>query len=755
MKMKCSACLFQIAGNKAPQLRHCITCGRPLIPSVKDILEHNCYGLVNEIRGEQIRMATDIEQLLAKDEETLLAEGGTGLGKSYAYTVPALAHYIELANSEIRIQGAFRVVIATANKSLQAQLYSDVPKLCSKLGVTGPVKVVLYKGLNNYACWKLAASVPVHERAAFNTFIGTAAKEGHPADIVDWPGSRPLWWDSVSLENCPLGVNCVNYRDCRPRVKDAEIVITNQHLLSLDLTLFTPGWLFNPYSLLVVDEAHHLARALRSSLSSTLRPEAIAKAARHLLGDPRMQDVILEVGGGRLSATIIGEGIEKAYKAAQQLTQVTARAADSAHRYRAQDFLEQFKDCHSLIDDALVTLLPINDDLMRNHSLLRDMGSGDSTNDLHDHDEGYYVAMINRLARILKPITRAKAFLEKHASPEKIQQYITTSVVSPEEPENSCLYMTPINIGPITGPLLAQIKHKVFVSATLSLNGDFSYFKEDLGLDKTVDRVYLSPFDIAKKVVLYLPPFDMPLPVHGLTPGRLAWISKVADEIRELCNLTRGGVFVLFSAEKDLDEVESLIGHALTADGLKLIVQKGEATQHVNKFRATPHGVLFGLKSIWEGVDIVGDQLRCVIIPKLPFPHPNDPVIASRTELVTAQGDNAFARVSLPAMFTDMRQGTGRLIRSATDKGIVAVLDIRIYTGGGKYHAERLEKVILDSKHRSLGYGKDLMDILGFTSSTNDFTRLGRWYTKTFTTLNTVNTTAEESEDEDGETERE
>jgi ATP-dependent DNA helicase DinG len=513
------------------------------------------------------------------------------LGKSYAYTVPALAHIIELANTSGKSPEMFRTVIATAKKTLQAQLFSDLPQLCETLGVPSSVKVVLYKGLNNYACWKLAASVPEHERAAFNNFIETASKNGHPADITDWSGPRPMWWDAVNLENCPLGVGCEHYRDCRPRVKDANIIITNQHLLGLDLSLFQPGWLFGPYNLLVVDEAHHLAKALRDLLSSTLRPESISKAAKHLLSDPRLQDLILEIGGGRLSASLLGNGIEDAYKSLLGLTQITANASDLTHRYRAQEFLPQFEDCHRRLDTALTSLIPIHDELVKNHGIVKSLGVHD------DHDAGYYLAMLNRFNRVTKPLINAKTFLEKHIDPETVQQYITVSSVASDDVS---LYMTPINIGPIMGPILEQLKHKVFVSATLSLNGDFTYFKDDLGLNAAEGHVYDSPFDIARNVALYLPPWDMPQPAHGFSPERLLWITQVSEEIRKLCNLTEGGVFVLFSAEKDMSEVESFIGPVLQADGLDLIVQRGEVTQHVNNFRQTPNGVLFGLKSVWE-----------------------------------------------------------------------------------------------------------------------------------------------------------
>lgn len=728
--MRCSKCLFQIAGDKAPRIRHCITCGSQLVPSVEDVLEYNCFGLVNEVRPEQVRMAADIESLLQHETGTLLAEGGTGLGKSYAYVTPALTRMIEQQHTEQPLVNPFRVVIATAKKSLQAQLYNDLPRLCNILGVPENTSTVLYKGLNNYACWKLAGTVPENERDTFKKFIDSAAAAQQPADIVDWPGPRPVWWDTINLENCPLGVSCENYKNCRPRVKDASIVITNQHLLGLDLSLFQPGWLFGPYNLLVVDEAHHLAKALRDLLSKTLRPEILMTASKRLLGDPWLHDMISETGGGRLSATALGTGIEKTYNSLNTLLRKAASGADATHRYRATHFTEDFKTCQTLLDLPLISLNLIHDELVKNHEFVKSAGEHDG------HDAGYYLSMLNKLSRVIKPLNNAKAFLEKHIDHEIIQQHITVAATTPED---SSFYMTPISIGPTIGPILDSIQHKVFVSATLSLSGDFSYFQEDLGISGSTGKVYKSPYDITKNVALYLPPWDMPQPSHGFSAGRPEWISKISEEIRKLCNLTRGGTFVLFSAEKDMREVEDHIGPTLKADGLTLIVQRGEVTQHIDNFRKSSRGVLFGLKSVWEGIDIAGDSLRCVIIPKLPFPNPADPVIASHSELVTAQGGNAFARVSLPAMFNDMRQGSGRLIRSATDKGIVAILDIRIWTGGGKEHARKLAKVINDPGHKRLGYGKELLDILSFTNITNDFTCLGMWYKKMFTALNTAN----------------
>jgi ATP-dependent DNA helicase DinG len=703
---------------------------------------------VKEVRTEQVRMATDIEELLASEERTLLAEGGTGLGKSYAYIVPALAQIIERTqgkNAPEKNEPPIRVVIATAKKSLQAQLYSDMPRLCESLGLPN-IRTVMYKGMNNYACWKLSASVPEHERITFNNFINFAKDSDSPADVAKWPGNKPVWWDMVSIDNCPLGVGCEHYRHCRPHVKDSDIIITNQHLLGLDLTLFQPGWLFGGYTFLIVDEAHQFPKALQDLLSSTLKPESVAKAARHLRSDPRLQEIVLEIGGSKSSAAILSDGIDQAYDGLMSLVRLTAGSSDSSHRYKAAEFKSQFENSHTQLDHALTSLIPIHDELVKTYSITKTLSA-----DSDEHDSGYYLAMLNRFSKVIKPVSAARTFIEKHMNAETVKKYIT---IAKSDIGEESLHLTPINIGPIVGPVMRQITHKVFVSATLSLNGDFTYFKEDLGLEEATGKVYNSPFDIQNRVALYLPPWDMPMPALANSPERGAWIQAISNEIKKLCGMTRGGTFVLFSAEKDMTEVAACVDPDLHMAGIELIVQRGEVTQHVNRFKKTPNGVLFGLKSIWEGIDIVGDQLRCVIIPKLPFPHPNDPVIASRSELMASSGENAFARVSLPSMFTDMRQGVGRLIRSANDRGIIAILDVRVWTGGSKDHDKRLNRVKADPNHKRLGYGKELLDILGFTTLTNEFTRLERWYRKTFTTLNIVNP-VNESEDENGETEGE
>lgn len=750
MTMRCTECLFQIAGNKAADLRHCITCGRQLVPSVRDVLEHNCYGIVDELRPEQVRMAVDIDNLINSDAgKTLLAEGGTGLGKSYAYTIPALLKHIEITNSAPPNNdvNAFRIVIATAKKPLQAQLSFHLPKICVALGVPTSTNIVVYKGLNNYACWKLGAAIPTEpDRKRFAAFLEAPMRNNHPADVTDWPGPKPEWWDDINLENCPLGVGCEYYRTCRPSVKDANIIITNQHLLGLDLTLFQPGWLLGPYQLLVVDEAHHFHKAMRSLLTKELHPKSLKRAATRLMGDPRMHDVVREIGGGKLSATVLGERIEAAQGSIEQLLAIVAAKTDTSKRYQAAAFQQNFENCKTVVATALVSLIPIHDELVRNYDITRHTGG-----EKDDHDVGYFLNMLSRFNRIIKPVTNAKAFIEKHLDAATIQQYITVATNNTDE---QSLHMTPLEVGPIMGPLLQQVPKKVFVSATISLEGNFTNFKDDLGLVTADEKVYQSAFDVTKKVVLYLPPFDMPLPAHQLSPERTAWLSSISKEIRQLCRAAKGGTFVLFTSERDMLDVVANIGTEMQEDdGLHLIVQPKNTPvdAYVDEFRQYTNSVLFGLKSIWEGIDIVGDQLRCVIVPKLPFPNPGDPVYASRSEIAEAKGEKSFFTIAIPAMFTEMRQGTGRLIRSAKDKGVIAILDIRIWTGGGQYHADNLEKA--KKTFKRFGYGKKLLDVLGFTTWTNDFTRLEEWFKKTFRSLNTVNT-VKEGESQNGTTER-
>jgi Rad3-related DNA helicase len=348
------------------------------------------------------------------------------------------------------------------------------------------------------------------------------------------------------------------------------------------------------------------------------------------------------------------------------------------------------------------------------------------------------VAMLSRVQRIHRRIDGLLEFVNfalydtevnvpsRTAQPTTIPNYITTL-------DDKGLTVQPLNIGTLVGPRLREIKHKVLISATLSVNKDFSYIRNHYGLesgDKTVERIYATPFDLKNQAIMYLPT-HMPLPKHDGDVNRTEWISAVSTEIAQLVGATNGGAFVLFSAKSDMLDVAKELEPVWDSLGLDLIVQEGDTTATGREFTSGDNKVLFGLKSFWEGIDIPGDKLRLVIIPKLPFPSSSDPVIAA---LKKAAGDNSFYEVLIPLMFFDMKQGVGRLIRTQADKGFIAILDPRVWTGSinPTTHATRLKTLKLDPNKTRIGYGKDLLNFLGFNSITDDFTVVKKFVNKFF-----------------------
>jgi ATP-dependent DNA helicase DinG len=304
--------------------------------------------------------------------------------------------------------------------------------------------------------------------------------------------------------------------------------------------------------------------------------------------------------------------------------------------------------------------------------------------------------------------------------------------------EDKAIIIQPVELGNIVGPELTKISKKVITSATLAMADDrgklsFGFQQEQFGLTEesgAEEGVYPSPFDYDNHAVLYAP-YDMPLPTKPSDPPeeREAWVTRIGGEIARLCKLVNGDTFVLFSAKKDMLDVYGVTQPKLLIEGIPIILHEGDAAVIKQKYDSTPHSVLFGLKSFWEGVDIPGDKLRQVIITKLPFPHPFDPIVAALNRKY-----NDFNRVSVPPMIYDMKQGAGRLIRSKTDRGFVSILDPRIWTGGSggkERQLGHLKALMLNPCFKPLSYGKRLFSSLGLNKVVFDFTTL-KTYAKHF-----------------------
>jgi ATP-dependent DNA helicase DinG len=331
-------------------------------------------------------------------------------------------------------------------------------------------------------------------------------------------------------------------------------------------------------------------------------------------------------------------------------------------------------------------------------------------------------------------------------TPDPEKQFV---LLYEERNGDAFLIRTPIEVGPLVQAALERIQTKVFVSATLAVNKKFDYFKKRIGLDLTplpkvtvvrktfvgdidakyniVERFYESPFDYSRQARLYTPryTYNTPIPNPSDQANRDSWLKAISMEILRLCRYSDGDAFVLFTAKTDLRDVKMMTEEHFKSYGLHLLAQQDEGAEALlEEYRNTPKSVLFGLKSFWEGIDVVGEKLRLVIIPKLPFPNQSDAVIK---EMVKRAGKSWFHDVYVPKMIFDLRQGTGRLIRSTTDKGVIAILDTRLWTATSNPEAhaanwDKLEKKIAAKKpYGPTGYGKMIVLSLGFENVVDNF----------------------------------
>lgn len=704
--MRCNECGLVIPYHKAPQLTECSIDGTPLVPDIRDILEHGKYGIAQEIRPTQVALGQRVEEVLLKDRATLLAEGGTGIGKSFAYLLPTL------------LQTKSRVVISTAKKTLQDQLANkDIPFLLKKMGIN--CSYGIYKGKSNYACWKLSKEVPLGERKKFQRFVDAARHQRSPADVANWLGAVPTWWPKISIENCVLGSACPHFSQCRPQPKDYNIVVTNHYLTAIDLKN-TAGALFGPYDILVLDEAHQAPEAFRSTYSQSLTQKGIDILCGTYTNDNFLRNVLDNCGF--TSAVKMNQrfnGLDKNYA---KLFSLVRGPGNYVGAFEIKKYSAPLEHLTAHTADLGNILMQVEAHLRRQFE------ASESGNPEYSTDE--ILAAMSRVGRLIKRTTNAYSFLEDTLANTE-EKFLSTC-------DERGLHLLPMNVGDIVGPQIAKIKHKVILSATLAINGNFSHSEKKFGLahrmpeEELLTECFPSPFQLDKQAVLYIPT-TMPIPAHAGKPQeRELWITKLAQEIERLLTVTYGDSFVLFSAKSDMYAVIDELGPAYWENmGMKLILHAGEATATLEAFKNTRNSVLFGLKSFWEGVDVAGDKLKMVIIPKLPFPNPKDPLIAAHSEKA---GRNSFQEVMLPSMFFDMKQGCGRLIRSRKDRGFIAILDPRVWTGTSNpgTHSSRLSSIARDPKRRRLGYGKELLDVLGFTQITDDFSIVQKMARKFF-----------------------
>ncbi|MBA2706814.1 MAG: ATP-dependent DNA helicase [Gemmatimonadaceae bacterium] len=681
-----------------------MACGTALKFDTDDFLLHGANNLVREIRPGQVLMGQLTERVLA-NKSFATVEGPVGIGKSFAYAIPS-------------ILSGKRVVISTAKKQLQHQLaQKDLPFLAERL--EKPVTIALLKGKSNYGCAMKASDLKPEDEATFRAWLASS-KMG---DLSDWPGRKPFYWSDVTAEDCVGGHRCKFSKDCgywksKEQLKSAQIVVANHHVVAWDLR-FGPKKLLGNYDCLIIDEAHQAVSAFRGAYSKQATPYSVKR-------------IIRGVDKAGLDTKLV-KPLEMAWDA------MFAHIKNLDGEVPANPF-----EAHGEISQEILATLRA-----QVKKEMADHGGGDDVDpDDFDYAEkmrsrkpNLHQDYVTKLEMLGRSIDRPLEALAEIKDPgDNIVVYVNTT-----DKKAKIVNAAPINIGPMVGPKLRQLDTVIVTSATIAVNGDFRDIRNQLGLDmnvtvndedgapvtlekKEVEELVLeTPFDYRRQALLYMPQ-HMPMPVsrsgtYPPTPERIKYIEAVSTECKKLIRSSDGNAFILFTATNDMRDVHA----ALLEEGLDnpLIMQEDDAESTFKAFMATPKSVILGLKSFWEGVDVVGDKLRLVIITKLPFPQVNDPVIRARSRTVKNEGiarglsestaeSNVFKAVQVPIMLTDLRQGAGRLIRSKEDKGVLAILDPRIWTGSGK-------KLPIIGQRAPGGYGAQAADSVGFSNKTADF----------------------------------
>ena len=626
-----------------------------------------------EQRDGQRRMAEAVAGIV-EDGGTLLTEAGTGTGKTLAYLIPA-------------ILSRQRVLVSTGTKNLQEQIFfKDLPALREALGV--PFTATLMKGRANYLClhrWESYRDAVEGSIASSGRLIesgdqvllpviqqwasGTAT--GDRAELRDLPEDLPMWKEISSEADTCLGAACPRYGDCfvtlmRQRAAESDVVIVNHHLLCADAAVRQSnfGEVVPSCPTLVVDEAHQLedvATQYFGRAFSNYRVDDLLRDGERLLRAPREEASDQEGAGRGLThrqheelARALGRVAERSRMFFSGLSMARQlKTTESRARYGAEAMEEHFEEGMMLagaLEGLEATLA------------LATAGKTSDADTAAGSKES--AAAVQRRAGELRDDLR---FLMRADDPDFVY-YV--------EARGRGLFLraSPIDVSRIVQQaLFTRFRSVVLTSATLAVDGSFDYVKGRLGVrDSEAVRVP-SEFDYARQALLYLPR-RMPPPK---APG---FAEAAARETIELLKRSRGRAFVLFTSYAVLRSVQPFVEMAIPYP----ILVQGTAPRStlIDQFRSTPNAVLLATSSFWQGVDVVGEALSCVIVDKLPFASPGDPVVAARIDAISGAGGDAFADYQVPLAILALQQGLGRLIRHRADRGVLAILDPRLKTMG-------------------------------------------------------------------------
>ena len=593
-----------------------------------------------ETRESQREMALAVAEAF-EDGGVLLAEAGTGTGKTLAYLVPA-------------ILSRERVLVSTGTKQLQDQIYyKDLPALRAALDVE--FTATYMKGRGNYLClhrfdaYRAGDSLfPPEAGGILETITDWAGRTdtGDRSEIEDLPDDVPFWSDvAATSENC-VGSDCPRHAECfvtlmRQRAAESDLVIVNHHLLCADAAVRQSayGEVIPACAHAVIDEAHQvedIATQYFGISVSTYRVDRLVGdgrrvAERDFAEDPADQKAL-------------GDGLDRVERRASAFFTAVGPLLPGGDRVRV---------------DA-DTLAPVSE---RGRQLASGLRAIEAT-----------VALSAAATEDARSLRRRAAELAEQldfvlgASDDDYVYFL--------ERRGRAVFLraSPVDVSAIIRELLFErMRTTVLTSATLAIRGSFEYQRARLGIHDAIELCLPSEFDYTRQTVLYLPP-RMPEPRE---PG---FTAAAADEIRRILDATRGRAFVLFTSHANLRDVHQRLAGVTP---FPLLVQ-GTAPRPVllREFRTTPQAVLLATSSFWQGVDVAGETLSCVIIDKLPFAAPGDPITAARLEAIERQGGSPFDEYQVPLAILTLLQGLGRLIRHRRDRGVLSILDPRVLTKG-------------------------------------------------------------------------
>jgi ATP-dependent DNA helicase DinG len=583
-----------------------------------------------EFRPGQLEMAESVEFAL-EGRQHLIVEAGTGTGKTLAYLVPLL-------------RSGIRTVISTGTKNLQEQLYyKDVPFL-KKL--FPHMRVTLMKGRQNYLCRQklydiekqpvLNGMEEVEQYPKLQKWEQTT-ETGDRAELGWLPDQSDLWKKVDARSEACTGQKCKEFERCfitqmHQRAAESDLLIVNHHLFFADLALRQKEYaaLLPDYSALVFDEAHEIEDVATQYFGVEISSYRMEELARDT-------EVTLRLKGVKSNDVL---------------------AAVAELRRRSETFFDLFPGTEG-------------------------RSNFDNRDSFLEGNRGAYSALANALILLQTQLSRLPERPEEiNNIAKRAQDLRATLEIVMESHERNLVYWwerrgrgvfvqaTPIDVSALLRErLFEQVETVILTSATLAVSGSFDFLKRRLGIQNAKERVFSSHFDYAHQSLLYTPS-HLPDPRQP-DFGRLA-----AEEIVQLMKATKGRAFVLFTSYVQMRDIYERVRPKIR---YPILIQGSmPRTQLLDSFRATPHAVLFGTSSFWQGVDVQGEQLSAVVIDRLPFAVPSDPVTAARIRQINDEGGNAFTDYQVPQAVIILKQGFGRLIRSETDRGILVMLDQRL-----------------------------------------------------------------------------